>query len=371
MASAKSGPIVQCIREIGPGGGVSGVAYAIESSLQKRSIQVQRFTLANCGFLRSQNKTESLWVKKGLHLFDVIYFSLIGTILAKWQTERARVISHNDAVYGAVFVNHGLHCAMLDASGRKWRMLLRNPIHLFLIFRENLRFRLDVHDHYVCFSDSEKQQLIRYYPGVAGKIRIIPNGVDIERFTPNTAERTSTRAELKISDDTFVMIFLGHEFERKGLFAAISSLCYLAPDTQLIVAGGTNEEIQRGKLFATTEGVADRVIFLGVIRSSEKYLRAADCLVLPSLFEAWPLVGLEAMACGVPALMTAVGGIPDYLTDGLNGYIITRQPKCIAEKVTCLRANREDFEKMKSRCIDTASHYAWDKIVDQYVVLLH
>ena len=370
MPLIKPHSIVQCIREIGPGGGVSGVAYAIETSLQKRSVDVQHFTLAECGFVRTPKKSTSLWVKKAALLFDVIYFSLVGTMLARVQIRRAQVICHNDTVYGAIYINHGLHSAMLDASGQKWRMLLRNPIHVFLIARERLRFFFDVHDHYVCFSNSEKELLTRYFPKVARKIRVIPNGVDIDRFKPNAAERASTRVELGVTDDTFQLIFVGHEFERKGLFPAISALRHLNNQTKLMVVGGTRDEINRGRAFATSENVGDRVDFLGVKPSVEKYLRASDCLVLPSLFEAWPLVGLEAMACGVPALMTAVGGIPDYLTDGYNGYIITRQPEMIAEKITWLQSDRGNLEMMRARCVDFAAGYAWDKIVDQYLRLL-
>jgi len=93
--------------------------------------------------------------------------------------------------------------------------------------------------------------------------------------------------------------------------------------------------------------------------------------VLPSVFESWALVGLEAMACGVPALMTAVGGIPDYLADGINGYVITREPELIAERVTRLRADGARLDQMRARCIDVARNYTWDKITDQYVTLLN
>jgi len=363
--------IVQCIREIGPGGGVSGVAHAIESSLQRRNIRVRHFTLAECGVRRQAQPARSLWLKRAIHFFDVVYFSLVGTWLARRRIERARVICHNDTVYGAVYVNHGLHCAMLDASGHKWRMLCRNPIHVFLLLRERLRFYFDVHDHYVCFSLSEKDLLTRYYPNVAQKVRIIPNGVDTERFTPDDAQRALTRAELEFADDTFVLIFVGHEFERKGLFHAISALKFLDDQTALLVVGGTREEIKRAQAFAADEGVAARVTFVGITRAAEKYLRAADCLVLPSVFESWALVGLEAMACGVPALMTAVGGIPDYLADGFNGYVITREPELIAERVTRLRADGARLDQMRARCIDVARNYTWDKITDQYVTLLN
>jgi len=365
----QSAQVVQCIREIGSGGGVSGVAHALENSLRRKGIDVQSFTLANVGVTRSGTAHRSLVLKKAIHLLDVVYFSLVGTLAARMQLDYKKVICHNDIVFGSIFVNHGLHRAMLDMSGRKMRMLARNPVHLFVLAREAIRFSLDVHSHYVCFAESEKNLLIRYYPKTKMKVRIIPNGVNLDRFKPDPVRRVEFRQRLEVPDDAFVITFIGHEFERKGLYAAVESLKYLDASCRLLVAGGTNEEIGRGEACAAKHGVRDRVAFLGVVQEIEGVLAASDCLVLPSIFEAWTLVGLEAMACGVPALLTRVCGVP--LRDGAHGFFITRDPVDIAAQVNKLRFDPALLTVMRRQCIDFAARYSWDAIADQYLELIH
>lgn len=369
MNRYQSAQVVQCIREIGPGGGVSGVAHALEDSLRRKGIDVQSYTLANVGVIRSGTSSRSLVVKKAIHLLDVVYFSLVGTLSARIHLDYKKVICHNDIVFGSIFVNHGLHRAMLDMSGRKMRLLVRNPLHVFILARESIRFSLDVHRHYVCFSESEKNLLIRYYPKTKMKVRIIPNGVNLDRFKPDPVRRAEYRRKLQLQSDAFVLTFIGHEFERKGLYAAVESLKFLDEGCRLLVAGGTNEEIDRGEACAAKHGVRARVTFLGVVKEIETVLAASDCLVLPSIFEAWTLVGLEAMACGVPALLTRVCGVP--VTDGSNGFFITRDPKDIAARVRNLRFDPTLLSDMRRQCVDFASRYSWDAIADQYLELIN
>jgi glycosyltransferase involved in cell wall biosynthesis len=362
--------VVQCIREIGPGGGVSGVAFALQSAWRRYGLDVHAFTLRDIGINKSKQRNVSVFRKKARLLWDVVTFSFIGTLRAKKLFARNRVICHNDTLYGSIYVNHGLHRAMLEASGHKYRMLLRNPLHVFLWARERLRFALDLHDRYVCFSESERRLLLTYYPRVASKIRIIPNGVDIKRFAPNESIRNSQRQLIRVPKQAFALIFIGHEYERKGLHTVLDSLCILDRDVWLIVIGGTEDEIRRATQYATERGVADRVRFLGVVREVEDVLNCADCLVMPSSFEAWPLVGLEAMACGLPALLTPVGGIPEYLFDGVNGFLILRDPADIADKVGKLRSDAGQLVEMRARCVRMAADYSWDAIAGRYLKLL-
>jgi UDP-glucose:(heptosyl)LPS alpha-1,3-glucosyltransferase len=362
--------IVQCIREIGPGGGVSGVAYALQSAWTRGGLNVRSFTLADMGRKKPKRRDVSVFRTKARLLWDVVTFSLVGTLRAKFLFSKRSVVCHNDALYGSIYVNHGLHRAMLDASGRKHRMLLRNPLHIFLWLRERLRFALDLHDRYVCFSESERKLLVAYYPRVAAKVRIIPNGVDVARFTRNDSIRASMRARLGIPGSAFVMLFVGHEYERKGLLTIIDSLKIADRHVWLIVVGGIEREIDNAKRYAAQQGVAERIRFLGVVKAVEDVMNCADCLVMPSLFEAWPLVGLEAMACGLPALLTPVGGIPEYLFDGVNGYLISRSPEDIAEKVSRLRADPEGLAEMRDRCVKIAAGYSWEIIAEKYLRLL-
>lgn len=361
--------IYHCAREIAPGGGVSGVAHFLMEEMKAMGVDTRAFTIDDLGLQRSQHKSSSLGRKKLLHLLDVMLFSTIGSLVGRWRTRGAVVISHNDGVFGQIYVNHGLHRAMLDASGQKARMLMRNPIHLFLLVREWLRFAMGTHQYVVCFSQPEAEQFVRYFPSTQGRIVVIPNGVNLKRFCTDNAARHAMRQQQGAAESDHVLAFVGHEFERKGLLLIIESLALLPSHVKLWVAGGTAQEIAKGQALAEQVGVQQRVRFLGVMKEIPALMNGADTLVLPSTFEAWPLVGLEAMACGTPVLMTAVGGIPDFLKPRHNGLFVERTSSSIAEQVQTLLNEPGLHKALCEGAKDTAARYAWSEIAARYIRL--
>ncbi len=366
--------ILQCAREIRPGGGVCGVAYDLEKEFFRLGTRVDRLTLESLGYgSGSTPNTGSLLVRKALLLRDVVFFSIVGTLaLRARQVSRKEVITitHGDAVAGDIYVNHGLHRAMLFRSGRSLRMLLRNPLHVFLLVREWVRFRLPVHRRIVCFSRSERALLLKHYPHLRAAVEIIPNGVDIERFSPDPNVRASTRSSLMISDRDFILIFVGHEFDRKGLGILIDALALLPPSVKLLVVGNSPEHsMRRYRDMSYRNGTDHRVSFLGGRADVAALMNAADIFALPTEFESWALVGLEAMACGVPVLAPPVGGIPDYLHDGKNGLTIDRNAENVAAKVRALMSDPEVMAKMRRCARETAVKFSWSSIAKQYLRL--
>ena len=97
---------------------------------------------------------------------------------------------------------------------------------------------------------------------------------------------------------------------------------------------------------------------------------AADLFVLPTSYETFSLVCMEAMACSVPVLATRVGGIEDYLEDGVNGYGITEDPDDIAEKIQRVLSNEAMLARLRLGARATAMNYRWDKIAAQYIELM-
>ncbi|ENI1083468.1 glycosyltransferase family 4 protein, partial [Klebsiella pneumoniae] len=112
-----------------------------------------------------------------------------------------------------------------------------------------------------------------------------------------------------------------------------------------------------------------RVIFKGTILGQDlvTLYHKCDLFVLPSKYEAWPLVGLESMSCGLPVLMTNVGGIPEYLKDGLNGFFITQNGKDIAEKVNVISSKKELYEQMSANARQTALKHSWNACAQKYL----
>ncbi len=183
-----------------------------------------------------------------------------------------------------------------------------------------LRTRLVLNsvDAFIVISDEIDRELEGL--GVPAEKRLfIPNGVDTERFAPASfEEKQRLRTEYGLPDGKIV-IFTGRlerEKQVDQLLAVWSRLREQVPDAHLVVLGtGSLESGLRA------QGV-QQVHFLGGKADVSLYVRAADVFVLPSLTEGLSVSMLEAMACGLPALVTRVGGAADVITHGENGWLI-------------------------------------------------
>lgn len=362
--------IIHSVRELRPGGGVCGVAHGLAEEFRRQGQEVGSFTIGDCGLSRSQHKFANLYLQKLVLFFDILYFTTVGTLLSMIRHRRHAVITHNDSLHGQVYVNHGLHHAMMVASGHPWRMLLRNPVHIVIHVRDWLRFNLRMHRAYVCFSESEKALMLRYYPRLEGRIHIIPNGVALDRFKPDPEARQRLRRDMNL-EDCFVLVFVGHEYERKGLKPILDALPELPDCVRLLVVGGTRQEMEAGEAWAASRKVSSRVIFLGVRSDVPQLMCAADAMILPSKFESWALVGLEALACGTPVLMTDTGGIPDYLSEGHNGLFIEPEPGSIRDAVARLLGDRALHASMKASARDSVLRFSWATVARDYIRLVH
>jgi UDP-glucose:(heptosyl)LPS alpha-1,3-glucosyltransferase len=135
----------------------------------------------------------------------------------------------------------------------------------------------------------------------------------------------------------------------------------------LLVVGG--DKVAPYKRLTEQLGVEDRVIFAGARSDLPRIYPAADVFVLPTLYETFALVCLEAMASGLPVLAAPVGGIEDYLIDGDNGFHIRRDSADIAAKLDRVLSDPMLLARVRQRGLATAKDYAWEKIAKQYLRL--
>jgi glycosyltransferase involved in cell wall biosynthesis len=136
--------------------------------------------------------------------------------------------------------------------------------------------------------------------------------------------------------------------ERKGIDTAITALPLL-PGTELVVAGGPGRpalghdpEYRRLRGIALAHGVADRVIFTGAVPRPQvpDLIRSADVVVCPPWYEPFGIAALEAMACGVPVIASAVGGLTDSIVHGTTGLLVpAREPATLATAARALLAD--------------------------------
>ena len=139
----------------------------------------------------------------------------------------------------------------------------------------------------------------------------------------------------------------------------------LGGNTRMVVVGSDNPAPYR-----KSRTVGDRLIFAGSRCDTSEIYSAADAFVLPTSYETFSLVCMEAMACGVPVFATRVGGIEDYLEDGVNGYAITQDPEDIAEKIQRVLSDEVMLARLRLGARATAMNYRWDKIASKYIELM-
>jgi glycosyltransferase involved in cell wall biosynthesis len=165
------------------------------------------------------------------------------------------------------------------------------------------------------------------------RVRVVHNGVDLARIRQHRP-RAEVRRELGLAEANQVVGLVarldhwgkGH----KEFFTALSTLKDRHPVEALIIGGGRREA--EVKQLAAEMGLAGRVHFLGQRQDIPDLLSALDIFVLPSHSEGVSLALLEGMAAGLPVIATAVGGLPEVVTDGVNGLLIPPQdPEALAQ----------------------------------------
>lgn len=173
--------------------------------------------------------------------------------------------------------------------------------------------------------------------GYTGRVEIIPNAVDTAKFSARIPDETLAALKAKL-DKRMGDIFLftaSRLVLSRGVEDCIRALTHLPLEVKLLVAGDGED---RAKLenIAQEEGVASRVVFVGHIDHKDlpAYFKISDIFVRPSIIEGFGSAFVEAFAAGIPVVATPVGGIPDFLTDGVTGlFCEVRNPASVAEAV--------------------------------------
>lgn len=215
----------------------------------------------------------------------------------------------------------------------------------------------------------------------ADRFQLIPNGVDVRRFRPaDPGESRALREELGLPPTGSIVLFVGffsHEKAPDRLFEAWARLePQLGPST-LVFVGATRSkyfEIDHRLAELIRQGAralpADRqVIFVESTLEIEKYYRAADAFVLPSVREGLPNALLEAMASGAACVATRLPGITDtVIADGINGLLVdTRDTDALAAAIQSLVADPSRTRALGSRARETiVAHYTIESVADRY-----
>ncbi|MCC6956594.1 MAG: glycosyltransferase [Anaerolineales bacterium] len=236
-------------------------------------------------------------------------------------------------------------------------------------------------DRIVAATPAELAQLQWLYQADTRKIVIIPPGVDISRFYPIPPDEA--KEAIGVPPCESMLLYVGRIEPLKGIDVLIEALAVLQAENTtvcLVVIGGDpengeqapNEEMERLQSMCRQAGLKDLVTFLGK-RSQDSlpyYYSAAEAVVVPSHYESFGMVALEAMACGTPVVASQVGGLAFLVQDGVTGYTVpVDDPQALAHRLSDLLQDHELRSRLGAQALVVAHQYAWENIAARMIQL--
>ena len=231
---------------------------------------------------------------------------------------------------------------------------------------------LERSDRLIAVSDFTRRELKQYYRVNQAKIRVIHNGVDVDKFKPASGKR-KIKEELGFNSDDLAILSVGRLYARKGLFTLIESMPDVVrrfPRAKFIISGkGQSNEMRKLVDHATRLGVNDNIVFTGYFPDSKlpKLYQAADVFAFSTFYENLPFAVLEALSSGLPVVTTNVGGIPEMIESGKNGFLV--QPfnaRELSDKILYLLEHPDAASEMAFQARKTIlERFDWRLIVQK------
>jgi len=357
-------------------GGGATYAYELANALGERGHDIDIYTQAvsdeDGDVTTHPNVTVTRLTKaRPLVVFSTLYFSLA---CRRYIDFKAYDVVHGTLMpastvafgYGLdvplVLTSHGTsydEARAVDPDGA--------TDYLFRYFFHPVNVALDLlagqsADHIIAVSDHTRRQLRDLYRFDASRLTTVPPGIDTERFSPQ-AECHSAVDESKRS-----ILVVSRLDPRKGIDKAIRAFAQLDRADMELLIGGTGRLESSLKELATELGVRNRVRFLGFVPDDELpgLYSSVDLFVLPSEYEGFGIVYLEAMACGTPVLGTDVGGVPTAVDDGETGYLVGKDDVGgLATRMATLLEDDAAYEQTAMKAREWAEKHAWSEIAER------
>lgn len=234
----------------------------------------------------------------------------------------------------------------------------------------------------VAATPAEQAQLLWLYRTDRRKIVVIPPGVNTERF--HVISMANAKQKLGIPVERQLLLFAGRIEPLKGVDSILQALHLiqqrnptLLHHVRFVVVGGDitsthDRELVRLRQLSEQLGLGQAVDFVGAKDQTllPFYYAAAAAVIMPSDYESFGLVALEAMACGTPVIASQVGGLPFLIREGETGFLVpVREPAALADRMLTLLLNPPQRLQMGAAAAKLAQQYSWSAIADQLIPL--
>ena len=220
----------------------------------------------------------------------------------------------------------------------------------------------------------EAEAMVEMYGAPVEKLKVVHCGVDTALFQPLDA--VQARRGLSLNGEK-IALYVGRIEPLKGVELLLRIAASMDGDTpfKMLIVGGdptSEQEPRRLAELADSLGLNGVVEFVGRVprASLAGYFSVADVCVVPSYYESFGLVALEAMACGAPVIATRVGGLPWVVKHGRNGYLLPwRCPERFADTLSMIFSNQSLRESLSRAALETAEAMSWDRAAGRFLEL--
>jgi glycosyltransferase involved in cell wall biosynthesis len=328
-------------------GGVTNVAYSLSTALAKK-VSVTYFPVyaPNIRYI-----TNLLKIFRGFSLrdFDVVHFNMTpgwtqgGYILSKFAT-----MSHASTTISV----HGI----IQLEHRLYRMEKIRGLTTTLGYCKMV-------DKIITYSEFMRNRIVTWYRVNPDKIAVIPNGVDIDKFS-------GCKSEIALEGDPAIL-YLGHLSKNTDLLIkAVSTIRLELPKLKLHLVGGGDTAAL--KLLAIKREVEPYVIFHGSVspKQTPYYYKAAEICVFPWKRDPAGITLLEAMASGTAVIVSKRGGAPEIIRNGKDGILFDpNDDEALPNAILSLHRDQDLRKKIARNALKTVTEYSWENVAKKYISL--
>lgn len=387
------------------GGEIGGLnVYVLElcKQLARKGYVVDIFT-------RSQNKAHQKIVQvennlRVIHLIagkeKEIKKKKLTKFISDFLTNLSKFIEENKIIYDLIYAHYYLSGIIGLQVKKKYKIPLFVTFHTLAMMKnlvardesekedleriESELLLVKKADKIIATSILDAQYLASLYSCPESKISILMPGINLKMFKPE--DKIKAKKIVRADSSHKILLYVGRIEPLKGidtLLYAIKILCQNNPQIHvcLWILGGDArgkseewpEELKRLDKLRKLLGILTEVVFVGRKHQSElpNYYNASEVVILPSHYESFGIVALEAMSCGVPVITTDTTGIAG-LFDKENSSLITsaNNPLMLADKIKHLLTNKDEYQKISFEVLEKAQKLSWENIADKFIEIL-